>query len=105
MKTADGDLRGKAFAVSGSTIDTVEIVSPVADAMGILADLIKEVPGSLAGASIAKSDRGTLLLNAHAWNLFGDRLKEALPELAIAHPAPDESKPLKFLLVADPSNK
>jgi hypothetical protein len=86
--------------VADSEVDIVEIVSPVADAMGALADLIQSIPGSLSGASIAKSDRGTLLLNRRAWELFGASLNSALPKLVIAHPASDDAKPLKFLLVS-----
>src|SRR4051812_19544726 len=99
MSTGDGDLRVKASAVTDSEADFVEIVSPVADAMGVLADLIAEVRDRLSGASIAKSDQGTLLLNGYAWELFGDRLNEALPNLVVARPARSESKALKFLLV------
>lgn len=80
----------------------VEIVAPIADAMGELARLVSHVPGSLAGASIARSVSGTLLLNAAAWTLFGDALKRALPAIVTRIPAASSAKPLKFLLLSAP---
>lgn len=81
-----------------STLGDVEIVSPVADAIGVLAELVTTMPTSLAGASIAKSDHGTLLLNPYAWSLFGDELKRRLPGLTIVQPARSASKPIKFVI-------
>ncbi|HEX5122349.1 MAG TPA: hypothetical protein VFV97_03810 [Rhodanobacteraceae bacterium] len=78
----------------------IEIISPVADAMGVLADLMQRASGSLAGASIAKSDRGTLLLNPHAWSLFGEALRRELADLVVAHPARESSTPIHFVLVS-----
>lgn len=95
MSHADGNTP----AVRAQPDQRIEIVSPVADAMGALADLMQRTRGSLAGASIAKSDRGTLLLNAHAWSLFGDALRSELADLVVLQPARDSSKPIKFVLV------
>lgn len=86
-------------ALHGQPDQRIEIVSPVADAMGVLADLMQRTRGGLAGASIAKSDRGTLLLNSHAWSLFGDALRNELAGLVVFQPARDSSKPIKFVLV------
>jgi len=66
--------------------------------MGALADLVQRTQGSLAGASIAKSDRGTLLLNAQAWALFGEALKREIAGLVVVMPARDSSKPIRFVL-------
>jgi hypothetical protein len=99
MSHADGNA-GKGTSAATSASDTVEIVSRVSDALGALADLISNVPGSLAGASIAKSDRGTLLLNRRAWELFGEPLCERIPELRVVEPAHAASKPLKIVLAA-----
>ena len=69
--------------------------------MGVLAELVATMPTSLAGASIAKSNHGTLLLNAYAWSLFSEPLKRALPSLVVAQPVRDFSKPLRFVLTAE----
>jgi hypothetical protein len=87
--------------VAEAASNVIEIVSPVADAMSVLAELVREVPGALAGASIAKSERGSLLLNRHAWALFGPTLRERLPQLVVSEPARPESAPLKFIIQAD----
>jgi len=79
-------------------VEGIEIVSPVADALGVLADLMQRTREGLAGASIAKSDRGTLLLNSHAWSLFGDALQRELAGLIVLKPARDSSKPIRFVL-------
>ena len=84
--------------VGASASGDVEIVSPVADALGVLAELVTITPTSLAGASIAKSDHGTLLLNPYAWALFAEELRKRLPGLTIAQPARPMSKPIKFVI-------
>jgi hypothetical protein len=102
MSHIDGNATQDADAVAASAFDTVEIVSRVSDALGALADLIREVSGGLAGASIAKSDHGTLLLNQRAWDLFGELLRDRIPDLRIVQPAHASSKPLKYVLTANP---
>jgi hypothetical protein len=76
----------------------VEVVAPVVDALNVLARAIHETP-TLTGASIAVTERGTLLLNQRAWILFGTPLK-TLPTLVTQHGSREESKPIRFLLVA-----
>lgn len=99
MSRADGH-SPETMPVEGNPIvQRIEIVSPVADAMGVLADLMQQAHGSLAGASIAKSDRGTLLLNSHAWSLFGEALHRELADLVVLKPARDSSTPIRFVLV------
>jgi hypothetical protein len=83
-----------AHAFGGSWI---EVMGPIADALGALAKAIQHTPGSLAGASIAVSEHETLLLNERAWALFAEVLA-TLPNLA-TRPAPAQSKPLRFLLI------
>jgi hypothetical protein len=77
----------------------VEIVGPIVDALHVLARAIQATHGSLAGASIAVTERGTLLLNQRAWIMFAAALK-TLPELITKHSSREESKPIRFLLVA-----
>ena len=101
MTHSDGKPAGSIQADASSSSTTVESIAPVADALGVLADLIPKMPGALAGASIAKSDHGTLLLNAYVWSLFGESLRQALPSLTVAQPARDFSRPLKFVLTAE----
>jgi hypothetical protein len=102
MSRAEGNSTESDVALTASVSDTVEVVSRVSDALGALADLISEMPGRLGGASIAKSDHGTLLLNRRAWELFGDALQSRIPELHVVKPAHPFSKPMKFVLVASP---
>jgi len=78
----------------------VEIVAPVADASSALAECIQSNRAGLAGASIAVSESGTLLLNEAAWRLCGATLK-ALPGLEVRESPSETSKPLRFLLSAD----
>jgi hypothetical protein len=79
---------------------SAEVLSPVADALGVLADLVSTVRGKLAGASIAKSDRGTLLFNGRAWDLFASGLHRELPGLVVMQPAREDSKPIRFVMTA-----
>lgn len=88
--------------VSGECVPVdlwVEVVGPIVDALNVLARAIQETPDTLAGASIAVTERGTLLLNQRAWILFATPLK-TLPALVTKHSSRDESKPIRFLLVA-----
>jgi hypothetical protein len=84
---------------SGSIDLWVEVVGPIVDALHVLARAIQETPDTLAGASIGVTERGTLLLNQRAWILFADALK-TLPMLVTKHSSRDESRPVRFLLVA-----
>ncbi len=77
----------------------VEVVGPIVDALNVLSKAIHHTPGSLAGASIAVTERGTLLLNQRAWILFAAALK-TLPALVTQHALRTQSKPIRFLLVA-----
>jgi hypothetical protein len=99
MSHADGHPPEPGDAVPVQSVRRIEIVSPIADAMGVLAELIQRTRGSLAGASIAKSDRGTLLLNSHAWSLFGEALRREIVDLVVLQPARDSSTPIRFVLV------
>ena len=99
MSHADGHPPGTGREVRNQPAPGIEIVSPVADAMGVLADLLPGARQNLAGASIAKSDRGTLLLNSHAWSLFGEALHREVAGLVVITPARDSSKPIRFVLV------
>jgi hypothetical protein len=82
------------------TVDLwVEVVGPIVDALNVLAREIHQTPDALTGASIAVTERGTLLLNQRAWILFAAALK-TLPTLVTKHSSRDESKPIRFLLVA-----
>ena len=101
MTHSDGDSLAFAASSASALAETYEIVSPVADAMAVLADAMQGSAGSLSGASIAKSVSGTLLLNAHAWNLFGETLRRDLPDLVVVQARP-ASKPLRFLLTTSP---
>ncbi len=78
---------------------SVEVVGPIVDALNVLARAIHETPEALTGASIAVTERGTLLLNQRAWILFAAALK-TLPALVTRHSSRDESKPIRFLLIA-----
>ena len=84
---------------AGSVDLWVEVVGPIVDALNVLARAIHETRASLAGASIAVTERGTLLLNQRAWIVFASALK-TLPTLVTKHSSRDESKPIRFLLVA-----
>jgi hypothetical protein len=99
MSHADGHPADTGGAVRIPPFQSIEIVAPIADALGVLADLLQRTREGLAGASIAKSDRGTLLLNSHAWSLFGEALKSELAGLVVLQPARDSSKPIRFVLV------
>ncbi|HET7924864.1 MAG TPA: hypothetical protein VFL30_08190 [Rhodanobacteraceae bacterium] len=99
MSHADGHTPETSDAVRKPSSPGIEIVSPVADALGVLADLMPLTRASLAGASIAKSDKGTLLLNSHAWSLFGEALHRELAGLIVLEPARESSKPMRFVLV------
>jgi hypothetical protein len=82
------------------TVDLwVEVLGPIVDALNVLAREIHQTPDALTGASIAVTERGTLLLNQRAWILFASALK-TLPTLITKHSSRDESKPIRFLLVA-----
>lgn len=98
MSHADGHPPDIGGAARISIVQGIEIISPIADAMGVLADLMQRTRGSLAGASIAKSDRGTLLLNPQAWALFGEALHRELEGLIVLQPARDSSRPIRFVL-------
>jgi hypothetical protein len=98
MSHADGHPPATGGAARIPSARIIEIVSPVADALGVLADLMHLTRGSLAGASIAKSDRGTLLLNSHAWSLFGEALRRELADLVVLEPARESSRPIRFVL-------
>jgi hypothetical protein len=87
-----------AAAARASAGAWIEIAGPISDALGALAKAIQHTPGSLAGASIAVTEHETLLLNERAWTLFADVLA-TLPDLVV-RPAPNRSKPLRFLLIA-----
>ena len=76
----------------------VEVVGPIVDVLNVLAREIHQTPDTLMGASIAVTERGTLLLNQRAWILFAPALK-TLPTLITKHSSRDESKPIRFLLV------
>jgi hypothetical protein len=82
--------------------DFIEILAPIADASKALADCIQDNRSGLAGASIAISESGTLLLNPVAWRLCGETLR-ALPGFKAREPASDVSQPLRFLLTASQS--
>lgn len=77
----------------------IEITGPIADVLGALARAIQQTPGALAGASIAVTERETLLLNERAWALFADALA-ALPDLSTRTSIPAPSKPIRFLLLS-----
>ena len=100
MSDADWNSRVPGALGNVDSSDSVEIVSPIADAMKALAKAIQDTPGSLWGASIATSARGTLILNRAAWRLFECDLRRDIPDLVIVEPARDASQPLRFLLFA-----
>ena len=77
----------------------VEVVGPIVDVLNVLARAIHETPATLSGASIAVTERGTLLLNQRAWIVFAAPLK-TLPALVTKHSTRDETKPIRFLLLA-----
>jgi hypothetical protein len=97
MHFDDGGSSGAAFPAEAFGDAWIEVTGPIADALGALAKAIQHTPGSLAGASIAVTEHETLLLNERAWTLFAGVLT-TLPHL-VARPAPDRSKPLRFLLI------
>jgi hypothetical protein len=67
--------------------------------MSILAAAIQQESRSLSGASVAVSERGTLLLNPQAWLLFAPSLKQ-IPDLALQHAGTEDTKkPLRFVLI------
>jgi hypothetical protein len=82
----------------------VEVVGPIVDALNVLARAIQETPDTLNGASLAVTERGTLLLNQRAWILFASSLK-TLPTLVTKHSSRDESKPIRFLLVGSDAER
>jgi len=85
--------------MSDGPSDFIEVLAPIADASKALAECIQDNPSGLAGASIAISQNGTLLLNPVAWRLCGEMLR-ALPGFRAREPASSVSKPLRFLLIA-----
>lgn len=97
-----GDSSGPAPEPDAGVSDFVEIVSPIPDAKRALARAIQDSPGSLAGASIAASSAGTLILNQAAWHLFEAPLRKEVADLVVIAPARESSQPLKFLLVTSP---
>lgn len=102
MQHSDGDPRDPSRPPPGDADASVEISSPIADCMRALARAIQETRGSLAGASIARSRQGTLILNPAAWQLFGADLRRDVPDLVVIDPAREPSGPLRFLLVTTP---
>jgi hypothetical protein len=100
--TLHADTSANAANVSSEcgTVDLcVEVVGPIVDTLNALARAIQHTPESLAGASIAVTERGTLLLNQRAWILFASALK-VVPNLVTRHSSLAESKPIRFLLAA-----
>lgn len=83
----------------GSIDLLVEVVGPIVAAMNVLAREIDSTSDTLSGASVAVTERGTLLLNQRAWIVFASALK-TLPALATQHSSREESKPIRFLLLA-----
>ncbi|MET0229437.1 MAG: hypothetical protein ABW186_00735 [Rhodanobacteraceae bacterium] len=81
----------------------IEVTGPIADVLAALAKAIQHAPGTLAGASIAVTERETLLLNERAWALFADVLS-SLPDLATRPAVPKESRPIRFLLLSGGDN-
>lgn len=77
----------------------IEVTGPIADVLGALAKAIQHAPGTLDGASIAVTERETLLLNERAWALFAEALA-TLPDLATRAALPPPSKPIRFLLLS-----
>ena len=102
MSDADGNSRAPGAPGNVESSDSVEILSPIADAMKALAKAIQETPGSLWGASIATGARGTLILNRAAWRLFESDLRREIPDLVIVEPARAASQPVRFLLMTTP---
>jgi len=95
----DDGASGFAFADRVSSDAWIEVTGPVADVLGTLARAIQSSPAALSGASIAVTERETLLLNERAWTLFAEALV-ALPDLATRASAPERSKPIRFLLLS-----
>lgn len=95
----DGSPPADVSSERGSVDLWVEVVGPIVDVLNVLARAIHETPETLLGASIAVTERGTLLLNQRAWILFAPPLK-TLPSLVTKHSSRDESKPIRFLLAA-----
>jgi len=75
----------------------VEVTEPLADAMNIVSTQLLHEPTSLAGVSVAVTERGTLMLNALAWALFAESLR-ALSGLRTKLATPDDAIPVRFLL-------
>ena len=95
----DGAPRVDVSGECGSADLWVEVIGPIVDALNVLARAIHETPDSLSGASIAVTERGTLLLNQRAWILFAAALK-TLQALTTKHSSREASKPIRFLLMA-----
>ena len=98
MSHADGQPPETLGAAPMQEVAGIEIVSPIADAMGVLADLMQRTRGNFAGASAARSARATLLASAHAWALFAEALRRELERLVVLQPARDSSRPIRFVL-------
>jgi hypothetical protein len=75
----------------------VEVMEPLADAMNIVSTQLLQEPTSLAGVSIAVTERGTLMLNALAWALFAESLR-ALSGLRTKNATLDDVMAVRFLL-------
>jgi hypothetical protein len=95
----DSALPAVASSECGSVDLWVEVLGPIVDVLNVLARAIHETRETLDGASIAVTERGTLLLNQRAWILFAAALK-TLPALITQHSSREASKPIRFLLVA-----
>lgn len=76
----------------------VEVTRPLADAMRALAACVKGSAPALDGASIAVTERGTLVLNERAWELCRARMN-GVPGLKSTLVDLDQLGPLRFLLV------
>ena len=75
----------------------VEILAPVETAHALIMQALEGIVLP-AGLSVAKSERGTLLLNAKAWSTFHTPLK-SLSSLQMQHPSlAVSSRGLKFSL-------
>jgi hypothetical protein len=83
----DSALPAVASSECGSVDLWVEVLGPIVDVLNVLARAIHETRETLDGASIAVTERGTLLLNQRAW-------------LITQHSSREASKPIRFLLVA-----
>jgi hypothetical protein len=76
----------------------IEVRQPLPDALRLLASCVEAESQSLPGASIALSERGTLLLNQQAWELCR-KLLSGLPDLKTKESTLENLKPIRFLLV------